>query len=282
MRRSLMLPLAVLAALLVAATAGASAKTVQITKNGFVPATQTIVAGDTITWHNADTAQHQVVADDGSFASAQLKSDGTYSFTFQKAGKFTYHDADVKTQKGTITVTAPAASVTLTPPVRTVSYGSDLTLSGSVTNQLTSEPVTLTSQPSSSLKATTTSASGAFSFTVAPTSRTVYTAHWRTSDSPSVTVNVAPRVGFGHSGRIYTVKVTSDISYSGHYVWAQKRNATGGWHNLRRVFLGGNSNARFTLELARGRSVLRLALPAPQAGADYVASLSRQLVIVKK
>ncbi len=97
-----------------------------------------------------------------------------------------------------------------------------------------------------------------------------------------MTVNVAPRVGFGLNGRLYVAKVTSDLSYGGRYVLVQKRNALGGWKTLKHVYLGANSRAVFRLTLARGRSVLRLALPASQAGAGYVAGLSRLLPVVKR
>lgn len=281
MKRLFLLPLALLAAMLIATAAGADTKTVQITKNGFTPTSTTITLGDTVTWHNADSADHQVVADNGSFASPVLHADQSYSHAFSAAGKVAYHDSFAKSHKGSVTVNAPPKAVTLTPSTGTVTYGSDLTLSGAVSNQLTSEPVTLSSQLSTTPKATTTSANGAFSFTVAPTVRTVYTAHWRTADSAPVTVNVAPRIGFGRSDRTFTAKVTSGISYSGQFVWVQKKNATGGWRNLKRVFLGSSSNAKFTVTLAHGRSVLRLALPASQAGADYVASFSRQVVVTR-
>jgi hypothetical protein len=94
-----------------------------------------------------------------------------------------------------------------------------------------------------------------------------------------VTVDVAPRVGFGHTGRLYIAKVTSDITYAGHYVLAQRRNALGGWKTVRRVYLGTSSRAVFRLGLPKGRSVLRLALPPSQAGAGYVQGLSRLLAV---
>jgi len=72
MKRLLVVPVAVLAAVLVAVAAGAATQTVQITKNGFTPQTATVNVGDTVTWHNADTVNHHVVADDGSFASPVL------------------------------------------------------------------------------------------------------------------------------------------------------------------------------------------------------------------
>ena len=283
MRRMMMLPLALLAAFVVAAAAGADTKTVQITKTGFTPATTTVNVGDTVTWHNADTAAHQVVADDGSFASPVLKSGETYSFQFAKAGKFGYRDSQASSHKGTVVVNGPPAAVTLSAANTTVVYGSSTSLSGAVSNQLTSEPVTLTSQPfgkgTQSIDTTTTAANGTFGFPVSPTIRTAYQAHWRTADSPAVTVDVAPRVGFGLSGGTYVAKVTSDLTYAGHYVWVQRRNATGGWTSIKRVYLGASSRATFHLRLRRGLSVLRLTLPVGQAGAGYVAGLSRLLAV---
>jgi plastocyanin len=283
MKRILLLPLALLATLVVVASAGAETKTVQITKAGFTPTATTITVGDTVTWHNADTANHQVVANDGSFASPVLKPDESFSFTFQKAGKVNYHDALATSQRGSVTVSAPAASVTLSAAAQTVTYGISTRLSGTVTNQLVNEPVTLTSQPFGkgiqSLATTTTQANGAFTFGVSPTIQTEYRAHWRTTNSNPVTINVAPRVGFGLSGRLYVAKVTSDLTYGGHWVLVQRRNVLGGWHSVKRVFLNDNSRAVFRLRLPHGRSVLRLVLPSSQAGQGYVQGLSRLLAV---
>ena len=149
------------------------------------------MVGDSVTWHNADVVSHQVVANDGSFASPVLKTGENYTFTFAKATKVTYHDSFATSHKGTVTVTAPAGNVSLTTSTPTVTYGDNTTVSGVVSNQLTSEPVTLTSQPygkgTQSLASTTTQTNGAFSFGVSPTIQTAYQAHWRTANSPSVT-----------------------------------------------------------------------------------------------
>ena len=282
MRRLLLLPLVLFAAFVIAAAAAADTKTVQITKSGFTPTTTTINVGDTVTWHNADTADHQVVANDGSFASPVLKSGDTYSFTFQKAGTFGYRDSQATSHKGTVVVNGPPPAVTLSSSVTTVVYGDSASLSGAVSNVLPSEPVTLTAQPfgkgTQSVDSTMTTANGAFAFSISPTIQTAYQAHWRVSNSPVVTVNVAPRVGFGHSGRLYTAKVTSDLTYGGHYVLVQRRG-TFGWVSIKRVYLGANSRALFRLTLPHGRSLLRLNLPSAQAGAGYVASLSGMLAI---
>jgi plastocyanin len=286
MKRILLLPAALLATLVVAASAGADTKTVQITKTGFTPGSTTITVGDSVTWHNADTASHQVVANDGSFASPVLKSGETYSVTFQKSGKVTYHDSFATSHRGTVTTNAPAANVTLTTSTTTVTYGDNSTVSGVVTNQLTNEPVTLTSQPygkgTQSLASTTTQANGAFSFGVSPTIQTSYQAHWRTTASPAVTITVRPRVGFGRSGKLFVAKVTSDLSYAGHYVWVQRKAPFGSFRNVKRIYLGASSRAVFRAKLPKGRSILRLVLPDAQAGVGYVASTSRLISLSRR
>jgi len=285
MMRILLLPLALLAALVVAASAGADTKTVQITRSGFTPSSTTINVGDTVTWKNADVDSHQVVANDGSFASPTLKSGESFSYTFQKAGKTTYHDSFATTHRGTVTVNAPAANVTLSANAETIVYGGDTSVSGAVTNQLTNEPVALTAQPfgkgTQAVATTTTQANGAFSFDVSPTIQTSYQAHWRTTNSPNVTVNVAPRVGFGRIGRLYVARVTSDLSYGGHFVLVQRQGAFGGWTSIKRVYLGDNSRAVFGLRLIKGRSTLRVVLPQSQAGAGYVRGMSRMITVVR-
>lgn len=284
MRRMLLLPLALVAALVLAAGAGADTKSVQITKSGFTPANVTAQLGDTVTWKNNDTANHQVVADDGSFASPVLKPGESYSFTFQKNGRFAYHDEFAKTRKGSVTVNGAPASVTLGASDRTITYGGGVTLSGQTSGQLTNEPVTLSSQPYGkgvqSVATTTTSDKGTFAYDVSPTIQTAYRATWRTSTSTPVTVNVAPRVGFGRVGTRYNVKVTSDLTYGGRYVWVQRKaRPFGSWTNAKRVFLSDMSRATFALRLPKGRSYLRVFLPAGQAGAGYVQSLSRTIIV---
>src|SRR4030081_3426725 len=189
MKRVLLLPLALVATLVVVAAAGADTKTVQIVKSGFTPSSTTINVGDSVTWKNADTVNHQVVANDGSFASPVLKPGRSVSPTSPKSGKVTSHDSLFANRNGSVTVNAPPANVTLQAGATTLVYGDSTTISGAVTNQLLNEPVTLTSQPygkgTQSIATTTTQANGTFSFGVSPTIQTSYQAHWRTTSSPS-------------------------------------------------------------------------------------------------
>jgi plastocyanin len=73
---------------------------VNITNNGFVPATISVKVGQAVTWLNSDTAPHVVASDPyptdnalAGFDSGQsLSVNDHYSFVFDKAGTYTYHD----------------------------------------------------------------------------------------------------------------------------------------------------------------------------------------------
>ncbi len=64
----------------------------------------TIKVGQTVKWENEDEHDHTVVADDGSFKSDNIGPEKSYSFTFKKAGKFTYTCTYHPRMKGTIVV----------------------------------------------------------------------------------------------------------------------------------------------------------------------------------
>jgi plastocyanin len=63
---------------------------VDINNFAFAPSTMTVPVGTTVTWTNRDEEPHTVVADDGSFHSPGMGTNGTYAFTFAKAGSFGY------------------------------------------------------------------------------------------------------------------------------------------------------------------------------------------------
>lgn len=73
--------------------------TVQVTAQGFEPATLKIKTGTTVTWNNTDSKLHQIdsnpyPANNGlpGLSSMGLESGQSYSYTFKKVGKFGYHD----------------------------------------------------------------------------------------------------------------------------------------------------------------------------------------------
>jgi len=86
------------------APVGAETK-VKISNFAFNPSTLEVKAGTTVTWTNEDSASHTVAADDGSFTSASLNQGDSFSFTFDKAGSYSYHCGVHPSMKATITVT---------------------------------------------------------------------------------------------------------------------------------------------------------------------------------
>jgi plastocyanin len=72
---------------------------VSITKDGFVPATIQIKKGGQVTWTNTDSTSHQVITDPHpahinlkDLDSDPLGQGDSFTFTFEKAGTYGYHD----------------------------------------------------------------------------------------------------------------------------------------------------------------------------------------------
>jgi plastocyanin len=82
------------------AQAESATAAVQITDTAFVPETIKIKQGQSVTWTNTDISLHQVAADPypshsklpSLFSQESLSQNETYTFTFDKAGTYTYHD----------------------------------------------------------------------------------------------------------------------------------------------------------------------------------------------
>jgi plastocyanin len=67
-----------------------AAAEVKIDNFSFGPATLTVPVGTTVTWTNRDDIPHTVVSTDGVFKSKVLDTDEKFSFTFSKAGTYSY------------------------------------------------------------------------------------------------------------------------------------------------------------------------------------------------
>jgi plastocyanin len=286
--RRLLLGTAVVLALVFAApaaTAPMATVTVQITRTGFVPKSVTINAGDAVTWKNADTIKHQVVANGGQFASPVLSPGQTYTHAFKGGGTFRYHDALHPSLTGTITVKGPPPQVTLAASSAVVKYGTAIILSGTVSNKKAGETVTLVQLPYGQttkqvIATLQTTAGGAFSFTVTPQIYTQYQAQWKNLSESSVFVQVAPMIKLSWNARTgyFHFYVLAGTSFAGKYAYLQ-RFALGQWVNFERVLLGSRSGRLLSVRsvaahLPRGRSSVRVSFPAVQAGGGYVDAFS--------
>jgi plastocyanin len=70
--------------------AAASPATVKIDNFTFAPATLTVTAGTTVTWKNEDDSPHRIGDNNGTFKSAALDTDDTFSHTFAASGEYPY------------------------------------------------------------------------------------------------------------------------------------------------------------------------------------------------
>ena len=70
----------------------------------FNPSTITVAIGTTITWTNKDAVSHTVTSNSGAFDSGVVGSNGTYPFTFNTAGTFSYYCAIHPAMTATVVV----------------------------------------------------------------------------------------------------------------------------------------------------------------------------------
>lgn len=278
MRKLLIVPVAV-AALLVAGPAGAATTTVKIYGVGFRPASVTITAGDTVTFTNRDSHAHQVLANGNNFVSPILARHASWSFTFRAAGTYRYHDELHPKLKGVVYVKGAPPTLTMAVSTSVVTYGTQATLSGVVSNRRSGEQVTITyqpyPQPSPIVRATViTGTAGTFSFLVEPQVQTTYAAEWKGAFSTPATVTVAPKISLGRNNG-WIIHVAGGRSFAGRSVQFQRLNvATAQWVTLKKVLLNARSSAKAIVPLRQGTSRLRVAMSVNQAGAGYLGAFS--------
>jgi plastocyanin len=281
-------------ALVLAAPASTATTTVQIKRTGFVPATVTINQDDAVTWTNADTIDHQVVANGGSFASPILQPGKTYSHTFRAGGTFNYHDGLHSGLRGTITVRGAPPQVSLATSAPVVKFGTQITLSGTVSNKKSGETVTLTYLPADQttkqvLTTLLTGSGGAFTYALTPQIGTTYQSQWKGAES-SVIVQVQPVIKLPAAVRgkfhfYVTAAGSMDGRFAGHYVWLQRWSPSlARWLSYRKLVLGAHSGRVFPVTYAprHARTSLRILMPQDQAGVGYLETWSGSQPVVRR
>jgi plastocyanin len=267
--------------------ASTATKTVAIRSGGFFPANVTIATGDAVKWTNRDTKNHQVIANNGSFASPVIAPGKSYTHVFNTSGTYRYHDALHPALTGKVVVTGPPPAVTIGAALPILTYGQATHISGSVSNKRSGETVTLWAQPYGQASpvqiATVLSITdGVWDFVVKPTRLTTYEAHWKSTISAKVGVQLRPAVLFSASKGMGFVKVKSDRSLQGRKVYVQRFTRFHQWVKMKRVILARSSQKRFYLRLSRGRYALRIFMSLNQVGAGYLDGYSRTIVYRRK
>jgi plastocyanin len=262
---------AALTALAPAAAAPTATHTVRITRNAFSPVRLAVNLGDRVTWRNDDTITHQVVADNGAFASPILGPGKTYSFTFRNCCSYPYHDALHPRLKGTITVRgpAPSVSVALTPPI--LRYTDSVSVTVSVSSKRAGETVTIVATETGASPQTAatlmTDANGSAVFTSQPKVRTSYQARWGSRSSQVVAVDVRPRLTLTpYQGRLYA-RVFGARSFAGKTIYLQRLSIFQQWVTVSRFTLGLRSGKIF--KRPRTPGTYHVFMPASEAGTGY-------------
>ncbi len=277
--RKLIPAFAAVAALAVAGPAGAATKAINIYGTTFSPKTATITEGDTVTWVNRDNDNHQILADKGQFASAILHPRQTFSFTFRAAGTYTYADELHPKIKGTITVKGLPPTLTFAASTPIVTYGTQATLTGVVSNHRAGEQVTIYyqpyPQPNMIQRATLlTTTGGAFTFIVEPQILTTYEATWKGAYATPTSIEVTPNLTLGRNNG-WIIHASGGRSFAGRAVQFQRLNpATGQWVTLKKPLLNSRSSARVLYHLPKGMNQLRVTLSVNQAGAGFLGAIS--------
>ncbi|HEY6836703.1 MAG TPA: cupredoxin domain-containing protein [Gaiellaceae bacterium] len=265
--------------------AATATKAVNITATAFKPASVTIKAGDIVKWTNKDTTNHQVVANNGAFASGAITANHSYSHTFNTAGTYKYHDALHPALTGKVVVTGPPPAVTIGAALPIIDYGKSTSIAGQVSSGQANEKVDVYAQPygapSAQLVASLlTGTGGAWAVTVKPSWATTYTAHWKSLVSATISVGVRPTIAFTiNRHKLAAVKVKAATSHAGRKVYIQRFTKFKEWVKFRGVTLNARSGSVFRLHLQRGgRYTLRAYMTINQAGTGYLDGYSRTIV----
>jgi plastocyanin len=273
--------------------------TVTITKNGYVPKSITIVQGDTVQFTNGDATAHQIVfkSTTGVTCTANplvIQPAASGSCTFANAGSYSYSDPNVKgnTYRGTITVTAPAESISLTGKPVLVVYGAKVALAGTLSTQKVGENIDVLAQPCGSSAATklatvATTTGGAFTYIAAPLQNTSYTSKLRATTSNAVAVRVRPSLRLAKvAAHRFSLRVSGAQSFAGKYASFQRYNGTlRRWVAVKTVLLKSSTAgvAPTVLSTASFRSTVktrlrvRVALGQAQVGGCYAPGLSNTI-----
>ena len=261
----------------------AANKTVNIKSTAFAPKNVTIAGGETVTWKNVDTVNHQVVANNGAFASGQIGPNRTYARRIDTPGTYAYHDALHPTLKGTVKVTGAPPSVSIGASTPIAVYGNAIHLSGAVLAGRGGEHrhrlraavraglVRQDRRPPDDHERRLGlhhDASGAHRVQGDVEGQDERRRHGRgAAAAPAHARRPLVRRSRAQPGK-----------YGGHWLYVQRANVFGEWISLKKVTLNSQSATRFKLrKLPHGLNRLRLFISTNQAGPGFFHGASPSL-----
>jgi plastocyanin len=287
MRKALLLLVAVLGVAAASVSLAAVTRVVAIKPEGFRPVTRTIQTGDSIRWRNDDNVNHQVVADNGHFASPVLRPRQSYTRTFNTSGTFRYRDALEPAERGTIVVEGPPPSVSIALSQGAVFFGASIRLTGFISSGAPNQVVEIWGRPFDQasfgkVAELRTVGAGGYDWSTVPQVLSFYQARWGNRASAIVQVGVRPRITLIRRAPWFVTSARANRSLAGRWVYVQRRSALNQWVNIKKVRIGSSGARRFKLNLRRGRHILRMFMTTNQAGSGLLWSHSRTIVVRKR
>src|SRR3954447_22756631 len=231
-----------------------------------------VLAGDTVTWHNASFRAHNVNAADGSSASPRLLASSMFMHRFDTPGTVAYYCQLHPSMRGDVAV----HRVLLDPAMEPAAPGKPYVLTG---RAALPEGATIAIEPGGT--SATVRADGAFSATVTPTATTAYTAVADGESAPPVHVLVLDRKVSATQRVLGSRRVAIDaaVTPSGKgatVVLQLKLKEHFGWWPVKMAKVGASSKVRFTL--ARGRhEPARVLLTASDGATELARSATLRL-----
>jgi plastocyanin len=203
-----------------------------------------VLAGDSVTWHNASLRAHDVAAEDRSFASPRLLMDSMYIHRFDTPGTYAYLCRLHPTMRGGISV----HRLLLDRATEPAAPGRPYTLQG---RAALPDGATVSVQSGGVEQATATVQGGAFSATVTPSATATYTAVAGADAAPPVQVLVLDRkVAAAQRGRTVVARVTP--AAAGATVVLQLRlKERFGWWPVKAGRTKADGTVRFKLDTRR-------------------------------
>lgn len=287
MRKALLLVVAIAGVAVASVALAAVTRVVAIKPAGFSPATRTIQTGDSIRWRNDDNVNHQVVADNGHFASPVLRPKQTYERVFNTSGTFRYRDALEPAERGTIVVQGPPPSVSIALSQGAVFFGSSIRLTGFISSGASNQVVEIWGRPFDQasfgkVAELRTVGAGGYDWATVPQVLSFYQARWGNRASAIVQVGVRPRITLIRRAPWFVTSARANRPLAGRWVYVQRRSALNQWVNIKKVRIGSSGARRFKLTLRRGRHILRMFMTTNQAGSGLLWSHSRTIVVRKR
>jgi plastocyanin len=259
-------------------------KTVNIRSTGFAPRTVTVAGGDTVQWKNVDTVNHQVVANNGSFASNTIAPNKTYSKRFDFPGTYGYRDALHPTLRGAVKVTGNPPSISIGASTGIMVAGSQIHVGGAISPAAVGDTVTIFAQPFGQMSfveiaRVQTTTNGVYDFVTSPQILTSYKSTWKGKTSAVISVAVSPRLTLSHVRSWFVARAQAPAkSFGGHWVYVQRLNRFGDWVKIKKVFLNRQGAKRFKLRgLPNGMNRVRILMSTNQAGPGYIFGTSQTL-----